>query len=350
MAIDPHSENKEAIAPLRRALYDYEPDTVHKTLHTVFRSDANVQLACPFENLAGPEELYTRAFEPLHQAIPDLERRDTIVIAGPAPDGSHWVGCCGYYTGTFAHPWLDIPPTGHQVALRFHEFFRMESGKIAEMQGLWDIPEVMLQAGAWPMVPSLGREWQVPAPATLDGLVPGPRDEAASAASLKLVGDMCDSLGNYASGGVEGMRLDAFWHPRCSWYGPSGIGTGRGIAGFRNWHQVPFLNGMPDRVGDAGAGYLFADGNYVGFTAWPGMHMTISGDGWLGIAPSGQQITMRSLDFWRCENGLIRENWVLVDLLDVYRQIGVDVFARLREFNKARQQLTGPGAPAVQRL
>ncbi len=45
---------------------------------------------------------------------------------------------------------------------------------------------------------------------------------------------------------------------------------------------------------------------------------------------------MRSLDFWRMEDGLIRENWVLVDLLDAYRQLGVDVLARMREFNKAR--------------
>ena len=45
---------------------------------------------------------------------------------------------------------------------------------------------------------------------------------------------------------------------------------------------------------------------------------------------------MRSLDFWRVEGDLIRENWVLVDLLDVYAQLGVDVFSRLREFNRAR--------------
>ena len=81
---------------------------------------------------------------------------------------------------------------------------------------------------------------------------------------------------------------------------------------------------------------MFADGDFVGFTAWPGMEMTISADGFLGIAPSGQEITMRSLDFWRLEGGLIRENWVMVDLLHMYDQIGVDVFARLREFNKAR--------------
>ena len=158
----------------------------------------------------------------------------------------------------------------------------------------------------------------------------------AAEASRKLVSDMLAALGNYTTGGVEAMRLGDYWHPRFSWYGPSGIGTGRGLSGFRDWHQIPFLNAMPDRVGTLGKGDLFGDGDYVGFTAWPGMRATITGDGWLGIAPSGQKITMRSLDFWRCENGLIRENWVLVDILDVFRQIGVDVFARMREFGKAR--------------
>jgi len=46
---------------------------------------------------------------------------------------------------------------------------------------------------------------------------------------------------------------------------------------------------------------------------------------------------MRSLDFWRLESGLIRENWVLIDLLDIYKQLGINVFDRLREFNKSRQ-------------
>jgi hypothetical protein len=56
----------------------------------------------------------------------------------------------------------------------------------------------------------------------------------------------------------------------------------------------------------------------------------------MGIAPSNQPIEMRSLDFWRIEKGLIRENWVLIDLLDIYRQIGIDVFDRIKEFNKAK--------------
>jgi predicted ester cyclase len=123
-----------------------------------------------------------------------------------------------------------------------------------------------------------------------------------------------------------------------NWYGPAGIGTARGIEGFRNWHQIPFLNAMPDRGSHDHEldFHFFGEGEYVAVTGWPNMKQTITHGGWLGIAPTGQEISLRSLDFWRMDSGLIRENWVLVDLLDVYQQVGIDVFSRLREFNKAR--------------
>lgn len=216
---DIHNQNKHTLSKLREALYDYEPENVRKVLNTLFTADALIQLAFPFETLQGPEALYCEAYAGLQGAIPDLERRDTIVIAGPTSGGDNWVGCCGYYTGSFEKPWLNILPTGHQVAMRFHEFFRVEDGRIVEMQALWDIPEVMMQANAWPMSPSLGREWQVPAPAPQNGLVPGPWNQARANASQKLVNDMCDGLGKYAEGGAEAMELEKYWHPRCSWYG-----------------------------------------------------------------------------------------------------------------------------------
>lgn len=336
------SNNLLLLVKMREAMKDFEPQAVRSALCDAFHPLAQIHLATPFEDMAGAEELFARALLPLSGALPDLERRDTIVMAGPTPDGVQWVGCCGYYTGTFQRAWLDIPPTGHQVAMRFHEFYRFEEGRVVEVQALWDIPELMLQAGSWPMAPALGREWQVPSPATQDGLAARQWNEQASSASRQLVLDMLTGLSKHATGGVGAMELEKYWHPRCNWYGPSGIGTGRGIAGFRHWHQIPFLNAMPDRSGSSSSGRsdLFADGNYVAVTGWPNMRATISGDGWMGIAPAGQKITLRSLDFWRCENGLIRENWVLVDLLHVYRQLGVDVLARMREFNKARSPLS----------
>ena len=328
---------RSLIAPLRLAQRDFGGPAVRRELDALLAPGAAVHLGHPFEDLDGAAGFAGAALAPLAAAFPDLERRDLIVMDGTTKEGAAWIGCGGYWTGTFARPFLDIPPTGHQAAMRFHEFHRVEDGRVVEMQILWDIPELMMQAGAWPMAPSLGREWHVPGPATQDGLAAGERDRARANESLALVGDMLVHLGKHATEGVAGMALDRFWHPAMSWYGPSGIGTCRGIEGFRNWHQIPFLNAMPDRTGGtAGRGHLFADGDYAAFTGWPGMSMSVTGDGWLGIAPSGREITMRSLDFWRCEGSTIRENWVLVDLLHAYAQLGVDVFARLREFNKAR--------------
>lgn len=339
MSRDLPSRHKVRLAPLRAALYDFTEAGLRAALDAVMAPEATVRLAQPFAEMTGPQAFYDQAYAPLVHAIPDLERRDYIVIAGPTSEGAQWLGIGGYYTGSFMRPWLDIPPTGHMVAMRCHEFYRFEDDRVVEVQALWDIPEVMMQAGAWPLAPSLGREWHVPGPATQDGLVPGPYDEARSAATRQHIVDMLNALKRHpAEGGPELMEMARFWHPKMSWYGPSGIGTGRGVRGFRHWHQIPFLAAMPDRgrYVDEIVYHFFGDGPYAAVTGWPNMIQTITADGWLGIAPAGQRVTMKSLDFWRIEDGLIRENWVLVDLLDMYAQIGVDVFARLRAFNKAR--------------
>ena len=298
----------------------------------VFATGAVVRLAHPFETLDGGAGLWSQALGPLAEAWPDLERRDFIAIAGQDEHGGDWVGCGGTYVGTFERPWLGIPPTRRVVHMRYHEFYRLDAGRVVEMQALWDIPEVMMQAGVWPMVPSLGREWHIPGPATQDGL--GPHDASRSDAARRHVVDMLNAMKRHpAEGGPDVMEMSRYWHPKMMWYGPSGIGTGRGIDGFRRHHQIPFLNAMPDRGQRAHeiTYHFFAEGDYVAVTGWPNMLQTLTHDGWLGIAPSGQALEMRSLDFWRLEDGLIRENWVMVDLLSVYAQLGVDVFARMRE-------------------
>lgn len=343
-APDRHDRNKAAITPLRAAMYDWDTGAVRAALDVLCADDCVFRFANPLGETTGPKAFFDRVYAPLLAAIPDLERRDWIVMAGDTPDGADWVGCGGDYVGAYLAPWLGIPPTGHMVHMRFHEFYRFENGQITEVQALWDIPEVMMQANAWPMAPSLGREWHVPGPASQDGLTRGSRDAAQSGATCQHIIDMLDHMKRHpAQGGPEVMEMPRFWHDRMSWYGPAGIGTGRGIAGFRNWHQIPFLRGMPDRgqyVDDI-TYHFFGDGDYAGVTGWPDMIQTVTHDGWMGIAPTGKRITMKSLDFWRLENGRIRENWVLVDLIDAYAQLGVDVFARMREFNKARYGMPG---------
>lgn len=328
------SGHRQVVDRWRSALYDFEPQEARRVLSEISHSGAEFRLSFPFETMSGPDAFWKHAIEPLVRAWPDIERRDQIVVAGF--DGeSDWVGCAGHYIGTFAHPWLDIPPTGHVAHLRFHEFYCIKEGKVAQMQAVWDIPEVMLQAWAWPMSPSLGREWCVPAPATQDGL--DPKGDGIKAQARVI--DMLEHMSRHpAEGGPDVMEMQRFWHPKMMWYGPAGIGTARGVAGFRNWHQIPFLAAMPDRGQHSQdvRHHFFSQGNYVAVTGWPNMSQTLTDGGFLGIAPAGKKVHLRSLDFWRLEAGLIRENWVMVDLLSLYDQLGVDVFARLREFNKAR--------------
>ena len=336
---DVHASNREVLTRFRAALYDWDDANIRSETDKVFASDTMFHVCHPFGDLSGAEAFIALVLTPLRHALPDLERRDWISMAGPDEHGANWVGYGGHYVGTFARPWLDIPPSGQLVHMRFHEFYRIENGRIVEAQILWDIPEVMMQARIWPMVPSLGAEVFVPGPAGGSGILSGARDAQESDISRDIIVDMLNHMTRHpGKGGPEVMEMDRFWHDTMTWYGPAGIGTCRGIRGFRNWHQIPFLAAMPDRGKhqEEITYHFFGDGPFAAVTGWPNMVQTITDDGWLGIAPAGQRITMRSLDFWRIENGRIRENWVLVDLLHVYAQLGVDVFRRMRELAKTR--------------
>ena len=327
---------KAAIRPYRNAMMAGTGDIPRKVTQSLFAQGAETKLCHPFGTLEGADAFLATCLQPLFTALPDLERRDMILLAGTTPEGEHWVGCMGNYMGTFAAPFLDIPPTGHLAHMRYHEFYRFEDGHVVEMQAIWDIPELMMQAGAWPMAPQLGKFLCTPAPMSGDGLTASGDGTHTREHVIAMLEDLCR---HPADPDPAVMNLERYWHPAFNWYGPAGIGTGRGIAGFRHWHQIPFLRAMPDRkldsMGDLMSAW-FGEGDYVCETGWPNMRLTLSHDGWMGIAPSGREVLLRSLDFWRMEDGLIRENWVLVDLLDLYAQVGVDVLGRMQEFNKAR--------------
>lgn len=266
--------------------------------------------------------------------MPDLECRDAIRIGGRSQKGDDWIGIMGNAIGTFRAPFLGIPATGRPAHMRYHEFYRFEADALVEMHAVWDIPELMIQANAWPMAPALGREWRAPGPAARDGLRDQPGPAGTTAASVRLVCDMLEQMKSYpAMGGPETMELDRFWHPKMSWYGPAGIGSTRGYDGFLRGHMKPWVEGMPDwsEQDFDGLCHFFGDGPYVGETGWPAMRQSITADGFRGIPPVGTSIDIRCLDFWRVDGDRIRENWVMVDLLDMYSQLGVDVLARMRQ-------------------
>ena len=166
-----------------------------------------------------------------------------------------------------------------------------------------------------------------PAPATGDGVSLASSPAGTTQASLDLVESMIFGLMKYDRTDLKSMGMDQFWSPKMLWYGPGGIGANRGVSGFQRFHQKPFLHAFPDRVGGNHKA-RFADGQYVASTGWPSINATHAGS-WLGVPGTNKPITMRVMDWWRCENGRLKENWVFIDIAHVMLQSGFDVFAAL---------------------
>ncbi len=91
-----HDLNKALVNRLRGALYDIDPSALRGELRAVFAPDAEIRLAFPFGDLDGPDALCDVVYRPLLAAVPDLERRDFIAMAGECR-GAKWVGCGGNY-------------------------------------------------------------------------------------------------------------------------------------------------------------------------------------------------------------------------------------------------------------
>ena len=286
----------------------------------------------PINTLVGPDAVAAGFFAPLAQAMPDLERRTDIFFGGHWDghlDGGEgwWVSTTGHYLGTFRTDWLGIPATGEPATLRFGEFYRIEGGLIVEARILLDIVDLARQAGR-PMLPrSPGLDILVPGPAPHDGLLLGPTDPLAGPHSMALVMAMAGGLGRFDQSDLKSMGMERYWHPAMMWYGPCGIGTARGISGFQRHHQGPFLHAFPDRVGGHHRARI-AEGRFVASTGWPSVRATHRGD-YLGVPATGNSIGMRVMDWWRCQDGLLTENWVFIDLPHLMLQMGVDLMARI---------------------
>ncbi|MDT3437167.1 ester cyclase [Haloarcula sp. 1CSR25-25] len=320
--------DKERIHALSQTVHDTTPETVEEFISEHYQDDAVVRCPAPMDDCEGTEAIAQGLWEPLLTAFPDLQRNDYILL-GNECDGEEWVAATGDLVGTFEHEWLDIPPTEQATFLRFGEFHRFEDGQIAETRLQIDMLDVLRQAG-YTLFPSLAPEITIPGPATHDGVMLDDRDPTESEQTLQLVEDMIfEGLGSFEEEGLYGMGLDEYWHEDFMWYGPAGIGTTRGIDGFQEYHQGPFLEAFPDRWSDEDD-VRFAEDTYAAWHGWPSMFATHTGDGWLGLPATGEDVTMRVMDFWRREEDRLAENWVFIDMIDLLDQIGVDVFGRIR--------------------
>jgi hypothetical protein len=293
----------------------------------LFARDFRGGVGYPVGDLADSQAWLREFVRPLREAFSGLRRHPLVALrdGGGAAEFSGWEFGTGYLVGHFDKPLLAIPAHGRTAYLRYTEMLRRDAGTIAEWYLIPDFVDLMDQVGANPLRPSLGAPGRMLPPRTLDGLYPA----GDGRASVRRVLAMLDELGRYDGKSLASMQLEAHWDADFLWYGPGGIGTTRGIAGFRKHHQGPFLSAFPDRVVDHHAATVGA-GCYAATGGWPHMHATHSGPGWLGLPPTGRYLELRVMDIWRCDGDALVENWVGIDIPHMLQQMGLDLFEQMR--------------------
>jgi predicted ester cyclase len=327
--------NKLLVRSVLSQVAEARPETVEDVLARAYHPDAQWRGSHPMNEMQGVAAIAAKVWQPLLTSFPDLERRDLILIGGDY-EGHDLVGAMGHYCGVFRRDWLGIPATGRPVTLRYGEVHRVVEGRIAQSTVLIDVLDVIRQTGFWPLAPSMGVEMAWPAPFTADGVVLGETDPAVEAANFAQMRAMQNALGLHGDVARDGRAALLIpsqregWHPKMMWYGPCGIGSTRRVEGFVDDHRLPFRLAFHKARG--GQHYVrIADGAYTLTGGWPSVTAEHLGDGFLGLGATGRTVGMRVMDFYLHHEGLIRENWVPIDMIDLLRQMGCDVFGRMAQ-------------------
>ena len=303
------------------------PDLLSQTLHpnTVWHGFH------PLRHLNGSTDIWSKFWQPLLTAIPDLTRRPYHFIGGRF-EGGDWVCGTGDFIGTFANDWLidkiAIPASGNSVHFRFGEFCKVTDGQIVEICLIIDLLDLLRQAGINLLPPNYGRDIWIPGPLASDGLLLAEQDPTQSEKSLKLVEAMIfGGLNRYDRKNQDSQGLERFWHPHMVWHGPVGIGSAYGLDEFKKNAQGPIVRAFPDRKG-VGHQARIAEGCFAASTGWPSLVGTHLND-FLGWAPTGEKIGWNIMDFWKRDGDLLLENWVMIDLIGAALESGVDLLAKL---------------------
>ncbi len=326
----------ECLLAAKQLVWDFaqarqEGPDMWRNLDRFLTSDLEWHGIQPLRLLEGRDAFLECFLQPLYQAFPDWQRRPCLFLGGEFED-NFWVASMGDAIGSFVNDWhlaadIVIEPTGFSLRTRYGEFCRVKGGRIVEMRYLMDLPALLLQAGIDLIPPGAAHTVWPPGPATGDGLRHVERDPADSARTLALVEAMIFSgLNKYDGADPDSQDLVHYWHPQMTWHGPRGTGSSLNLDEFRQLAQAPFLRMTPDRKG-VGHRARIAEGHFAASTGWPASVGTMTGD-FLDWPASGREIRLNIMDFWRREGDMLREDWVLIDMIDAAAQAGVDVWQR----------------------
>lgn len=317
---------------------------IPKICKKVFHKNVNWNGSQPLNQIRGVDSVITQFWEPLLNSFPDIKRVPLILIGGLSED-EEWVSGYGYFTGTFVHDWLGIPATGKKTNINFGQFFVMREGKIAESYVIFDMLSVMKQAGFQVLPPAYGQEGGKVLKPSSNGILLTEQDDLESRKTLQLIDAMASSMGWYNRSrdmeNMETMQHHHFWHPDFHWMGPTGIGSSHTIEEYKDFHQRPWVIGFGDREINEKPGGRFmgfyGEGQFGALGIWDSKFSVHHGE-YQGIPATKKMMTLRDFDWYRREGDLLVQNWIPIDLIDLFLQMDIDLFDRMHRQNELRKR------------
>ncbi len=289
----------------------------------------------PLGQITGSSALAEQVFAPLKAAIPDLKRQTHILMGGQSSDhvgddakDAFWVAGTGYLTGTATHSFIGIPATDQPLRIRWSEFIRFKDDEMVESQVILDFVDWFDQIELPVLPKSCGAEHVYPAPTGFNGLLIEPQNIEETTHTLKLGnGLLYGALNGFDQSELASMGMANYFHPNLKWYGPGGIGACLSLSEFEQLHQQPWLIAFPDRK-VMGIESLFAEGRLLAASGVAGVEATHTGT-YLGEPASGAKLKISGIDFWLRDGDQFTENWIFVDMIDLFNQMGIDLFDRM---------------------
>ena len=329
-----HVEHKQRMARLWQALDGDTPPDVAAVSGML--SERLVWRGMdPVGTCQGVEDFLDRFWLPFRGSLSGLKRQVHILMAGRSNgrvdgtgDEGDWVAGTGYFTGRMSGGFLGMPASGTDVRVRWGEFARFDNGRVSYVQFMVDLVDWCEQLGIRLLPRSRGVPLVYPAPTAADGVSFPPPDAAETERTMALGrGLIFGGLNVFDQDNLSSMGMRRFFHPNLKWYGPGGINACLSLEEFEDLHQQPWLTAFPDRKVQ-NLESLFADGPFLTGSGVCGVHMTHTGD-YLGHPPQGRRLAVSGLDFWLRSGDLFTENWVFVDMVRLFDQMGYDLLAPL---------------------
>ena len=317
---------KQLILQYFQELEAASPATIQEVLQKYTQPDWLWRSYAPFYAISGAPKVAQDFWIPLLDALSSIERRQDIFFAGENILDEHkgvWVVSMGHLVGLFDRAFLGIEPTGKVAFFRYCEFNKIEDGKIKETAFYFDLPHFMQQTGRKIFALQRGAEIIQPGPKTQDGLLYNPCNPEEAIKTLELIGKMGKSLGTWQNALPIEEELAENWCQNMHWWGPSGIGSTYSIERYAKQHATPFRQAFSQRSKTQHICRI-AEGKYGGFFGWPNFSAVHSGE-FLGVAPTQKRTEFRVIDIYRREGDKLAENWVFIDFVYWFEQLGKDL-------------------------